>query len=372
MHAPLNHLSVSGWLSVFVLAGQIQAAHPEDDSEPQLRRNPTISNDNSTRRASPLEAPLVAYHPFKSAVGSTAIPTRAPNDAEALPLERRGKDILHSEEPMEPGRREYLWEPYLYRDAPTARERATPNINTPGADTANFPNSAFTLPEGRFYFENSPLGYYGGSTAVLAQYNWELFYRYGVTDNLEFRLYTSGFTVLDSRPTVAGFSPITFDLKYHLWDENPAYAIPAVGAEVYVQTTWGTASLNGGTQTAFSVNLDHTLPFGFSLEWNIGATQIFAQDGVNAVEENAAWSLQRDIAQDLAVFIHGYHNSASLPRGSAGRLNPSTGYHRINGRVYGAGAIWTVNQGMQVFGSLNAGTDTAPSWIALAGFAWAF
>lgn len=274
---------------------------------------------------------------------------------------------------MEPGRRRaYIWEPYLFRDTPTDRERSTPDISIPGADTANFPNSAFTLPEGRFYFENSPLGYYGGSSAAIAQYNWELFYRYGVTDNLEFRLYTSGFTVMDNRSTIAGFSPITFDLKYHLWDENTDHLIPALGAEVYVQTTWGTASLNSGTQTAFSLNVDHTLPFGLSLEWNVGVTQIFDPGGVNFIEENGAWSLQRDLTDDLAIFLHGYHNAAGLPRGSGAKLSPLNGYRRINGRVYGAGAIWTFSPEMQIFGSLNAGTDTAPSWIALAGFALAF
>ena len=36
------------------------------------------------------------------------------------------------------------------------------DISDPGPDTVNFPNSPFTLPKGRLYFENSPFGYYGG------------------------------------------------------------------------------------------------------------------------------------------------------------------------------------------------------------------
>lgn len=205
---------------------------------------------------------------------------------------------------------EYIWAPYLYHDPATAEERAQPDINTPGPDTANFPNSAFTLPEGRFYFENSPIGYYAASRRTPAQYDWELFYRYGVTDNLEFRIFTNGFTVVDGFPTTLGFSPVTFDLKYNVWEDNPDYWIPAVGVETYVQTTWGSTGLTSGTQVAWSINVDHSLPFGLALEWNIGLTKIFDR-GREVLEENASWSLQRDLTEDVAVFVHAYHNAGS-------------------------------------------------------------
>src|SRR5581483_11112897 len=37
------------------------------------------------------------------------------------------------------------------------RDPDAPDIREPGPDTANFPNSAFTLPQGRYYVEVSPV-----------------------------------------------------------------------------------------------------------------------------------------------------------------------------------------------------------------------
>ena len=37
------------------------------------------------------------------------------------------------------------------------------DIRDPDPDTANFPNGAYTLPKGRLYIENSPVGFYGAS-----------------------------------------------------------------------------------------------------------------------------------------------------------------------------------------------------------------
>ena len=63
------------------------------------------------------------------------------------------------------------------------------DIRDPDPDTANFPNGAYTLPKGRMYIENSPVSFYGPSTITPPQYNWEYLLRYGLTDNLELRLF---------------------------------------------------------------------------------------------------------------------------------------------------------------------------------------
>jgi hypothetical protein len=342
------------------------------ETDTQAAARPIRKTDAAEPPGTPEAASYLTYYPFKTA-GANTVESTSPSPEPPNRIERRGKGLTGSEVAAQPeGSRQYLWKPFLYHDSPTEEERNTPDISTPGADTANFPNSAFTLPEGRFYFENSPIGFYGSSRASPSQYNWELFYRYGVTDNLEFRLFTSGLTVVDGSPTTVGFSPATFDLKYNLWEENTDYLIPAVGIESYVQTTWGSASTVDGTQVAWSINVDHSLPFDLAFEWNVGSTQIFTPGGRSIAEANGSWSLQRDITDSVALFIHAYHNAASLPRGAISNLDPQRGFHRINGHVVGAGAIWTVGEKMQVFGSVNAGTKTAPSFIGLLGFALAF
>jgi hypothetical protein len=72
------------------------------------------------------------------------------------------------------------------------RRRMKVDIRDPDPDTANFPNGAYTVPKGRAYIENSPLGLYGPSVIGLPQYNWEYLFRYGMTDNLELRIFSRG------------------------------------------------------------------------------------------------------------------------------------------------------------------------------------
>ncbi len=74
------------------------------------------------------------------------------------------------------------------------RRRLKVDIRDPDPDTANFPNGAYTIPKGRLYIENSPVGFYGASKGTPATYQWETLMRYGLTDNLEFRIFTNGFT----------------------------------------------------------------------------------------------------------------------------------------------------------------------------------
>ena len=99
------------------------------------------------------------------------------------------------------------------------------NIRDPDPDLANFPNSAYTLPKGRLYIENSPLGLYGASrngTQPLT-YQWEYLIRYGLTDNLEFRIFSNGLTseaAQGGQPAITGYSPVAFDFKANFWEEK--------------------------------------------------------------------------------------------------------------------------------------------------------
>ncbi len=250
-------------------------------------------------------------------------------------------------------------------------KRATVDIRDPDPDTANFPNGAYTLPKGRLYIETSPLGFYGPSKISPQIYQWNVLTRYGMTDNLEFRIFSNGLTVQGARgkkPGITGFSPLAFDFKANFWEENTRYHIPAVGLEVYLQTTFGSPAFNGGTQPSINLLFDQSLPLGIGLEWNAGITGVQNASGQIVYEFSFQWSFQRQVVEDFDIFVHGFYNAAALPR----LLNVLTFANNAlpTIAVVGVGGIWTVNDHLAVFGSYNFGTTTgSPSTIALMGFA---
>lgn len=253
------------------------------------------------------------------------------------------------------------------------RWRGRPDIANPGPDLANFPNSAFTLPQGRAYIELSPFTYYGTAATTPAQYNAEFLLRYGVTDDLELRLFGNGPSRQGGRDPGWGFSPIAFDTKIQLWLEKPDYFLPAAGLEAYIQTEWlGNAAFNAGTQPSFTVNFDQSLPFEIDLEYNLGATRV--QDGVgdNVWEFSFQWALQRDFFnKNFALFIHGFVENAGLPRVPMATLAVPRADMRQN--AVGAGFVWTASSRLAIYGQVSGGTTKfTPQPIGLLGLAMAF
>lgn len=255
------------------------------------------------------------------------------------------------------------------------RHRLKINIRDPDPDTANFPNSPYTIPKGRVYIENSPLGLYSKTRNGLQPglYQWEALLRYGLTDNLEFRIFSNGLTyqsALGAQAAAFGYSPLAFDFKANFWEENTRYHIPAMGLEVYLQTELGSTPFNSGTQPSINVLFEKSLPFKLGLEYNVGVTGI--QNGANqiAYQLSFQWALEREVVEDFKVFFHGFYNASALPRllqfqsaGNSGNSVPQV-------TVMGAGGLWTVNNRLAIFGSYNFGiTDAAPQTISLMGFA---
>ena len=146
----------------------------------------------------------------------------------------------------------------LHAEEPKSNEAS---IRTPGPDLANFPNSAFTLPQGRAYVELAPLNYTrrsaGGSPT---QWSAGYLLRYGVTDDFELRLLSDGYTNVRGSDGPSGMAPQTFDFKWHFCDENKDSHLPAFGVEVAVQTDIASRAFREGTQPALSLNFDQTLP----------------------------------------------------------------------------------------------------------------
>ena len=255
------------------------------------------------------------------------------------------------------------------------RRRMRVDIRDPDPDLANFPNGAYTLPKGRLYIENSPVGFYGASKYYPRVYQWEFLLRYGLTDNLEFRIFSNGLTAQAGQGKQAGttgFSPLAFDFKANFWEENTKYHIPAMGVELYLQTTFGSPAFNGGTQPSIALLFDQSLPLGIGFEYNLGITGVQNSQSQIVYQFSFQWSFQRQVVKDFDIFVHGFYNEAALPRLlSFQAASPNDSIPRIN--VVGVGAIWTVNDRLAIFGSYNFGTTPgSPRTIALTGFAVAF
>jgi hypothetical protein len=257
------------------------------------------------------------------------------------------------------------------------RRRMKIDIRDPDPDTANFPNGAYTLPKGRVLIENSPVGFYAAARngKQAAVYQWDILLRYGLTDNLELRLFSNGLThqsALGKQPAVTGFQPLVFDFKANFWEENTRYHIPAMGVELYIQTNFGSPALSGGTQPSLNLLFDQSLPLEIGFEYNFGITGV--QNGLGQIvyQFSYQWSFQRQVVKDFDVFVHGFYNASALPRFL--QFKNAENLERIpNVTVVGAGAIRTVNDRLAIFGSYNFGvTPSSPRTIALLGFAVAF
>jgi hypothetical protein len=256
--------------------------------------------------------------------------------------------------------------------------RSSPDVSNPGPDLANFPNSAFTLPQGRAYIELAPASYAGPSKGAPAQFSSQFLLRYGLTDDVELRVFGNGETWTGGATAGWNFSPLVFDTKIQLWTEKEEYFLPAMAFEGYIQTEWlGSTNTNEGTQPSLMLNFDQSLPFDIDFEYNLGTVRTNYL-GENEWKFSFQWAFQRDLFnKDFAVFIHGYYNAASLPRvpnqstptSNAGLLGASN----ISQNVVGAGAIWTINSRLAIFTQTSAGTNSySPSIITFGGLTVAF
>lgn len=279
---------------------------------------------------------------------------------------------------------------------PESEEDATQplDIRTPGGDLANFPNSAYTLPKGGFYLETSPLTFTASSKTQSQQFNSEYLLRYGLFDFWEIRLYSQGFSMQGAPNGAVGFSPLTFDTKVHLFNEQEDWHLPAAGLEVLLQTDLlGSTAFNSGLEPAVSINFDQGLFWDLELEYNIGAARFEDSQDISKSlwQPTFSWAIQRDVVEDFAVFLNGYYNAASLPRmgresdrrtrvcpipGKSCRVEELVSQSTTLGgnqsqHAIGGGAIWTLSDKTSVYFNLATGVnEVTPSIISFCGFAW--
>ena len=244
------------------------------------------------------------------------------------------------------------------------RSRAPHTIREPGPDTANYPNSPETLPRGGVYVETSPVFWTSAiNTIQPAAYNAELLVRMGLTDRVEFRVFSSGFAWQAAglgQGATTGFQPLTFDTKIHFWEENREWFLPAAGFEAFVQTPWGSPAFNAGTQPGLMMLFRNTLWWGVTAEWNVGLAADSTQTGGLVPIDIAQWAFTKSLTDSFDVFVHGFVNESALPR-----LSAQT--------VVGAGFIWYPSDRLSVFGNWGAGTDrSGPATTCQLGCAGSF
>ena len=264
-------------------------------------------------------------------------------------------------------------------DKPTSE----PDISTPGPDFGDLPNSAYTLPQGRSYIEWAPLSYQGQDRQNAASNSGAYLLRYGITDNVELRLGGAGLvSVFDPGKTVTGFAPIVIDTKIHLWNDKIEMLIPAASFEAYIQTDWGSSSLQGGVQPSLNMNLDFPFTEKTCVEMSFGYTEV--QEAVNVVTGERfiprfsheipmidkktfnvnvfsyQWAIQQQVTDSFQVFLQGYYGGSTfLP-------NPTA-------KLIGIGYFYQISKRSMFYNSYNAGLDpNAPSFASQAGFAFAF
>ena len=228
------------------------------------------------------------------------------------------------------------------------RSREPHTIRDPGPDTANYPNSPETLPRGAVYLETSPVFWTSAiSTIQPAAYNAEALLRLGLTDRVEFRLYSSGFTWQAAgfgQGQTTGVSPLIFDTKIHFWEENRDWFLPAVGFEAFIQTPWASPAFNAGTQPGLMMLFRNTLGAGVTAEWNVGLAADSTASGGYTPVDIVQWAFTKSVTEDFDVFVHGFQNESAMPR-----LSAQT--------VVGGGFIWYPNDRVSVYGNWGAGTD---------------
>lgn len=238
----------------------------------------------------------------------------------------------------------------------SSQAESVASIQMPAPDLANYPNSAFTLPQQGSYIEMM-LVYNAKTTANPAQYNLGYLLRYGLTDSLELRLQSNGVTVIDAEKTLLGIGPQSFDIKWHIMDTPINSFLPAMAIETALQTEWASPALNSGLQPALSINFDQNLNDTISIEYNIGFISQQTNSARNVYQLALSWAVQAAVNKDIAIFTHGYANTAA----------------GINTIALGGGVQWLLTRRIALFANASVGlTSNMPELFSLLGFAIAF
>lgn len=253
------------------------------------------------------------------------------------------------------------------------------DIANPGPDMGDYPNSAYTLRKGQAYVEMGPASFRTKNASTSSAYATPFLLRYGVTDDVEFRVLGTGLTSLISPNQTTGFGVLTFDTKIHLWNDRMEYFIPAVSFEASLQSRLGSPAFQAGIDPSLNINMDFPFTEQTNLEATVsyagGESSIYLITGgggpadrhptvVNVSQNYFTFSVQAALEQEVtdtfSVFVHGYYG---VPVQASGGSDA----------VAGAGFFYQINRRVMTFGSANAGlTETVSPFLTQLGVAIAF
>lgn len=236
------------------------------------------------------------------------------------------------------------------------RDTTKPDITNPGPDTANFPMSPYTLPQGRVYWENFPIYFDIHKNRETHTYYWPYLLRIGLTDRLELRFSGQGIT---STHRNLGFWPLEIGFKVHIWGTPDTRWIPSFGIESSIITEIASKKFRNGTQFGINALFFQTFTKRLSLEWNVGTYSVSVQKSrERKFIALINWALEYDISENIGLFFEGQYNSRQYPK-------------YPDSFLLGAGFISTLTQRICIFGSynwqvLNHGNDNANLGFAVA------
>jgi hypothetical protein len=248
-------------------------------------------------------------------------------------------------------------------------DREWPDIKNPGLDLGDFPNSAYTIPAGTCQVEFAPFGILGADRESQPEINMQFLLRFGLTDDVEFRVMGNGLTWNYTDPQFVGYSPLTLDGKVHLWDEKREWFLPATSLEVALTTDWGSKELSSGYQPTVSLNNDFALSETLNLEWTLGYGEVIGTLSTRS-QNNALltgnvnqvffqWSLGKELTEKLQVFVTG--ETAQHVAGQSA------------GTTLAWGGSWQRSDRLMYYGIMGWGTTPdAPSIGAQLGLGYAF
>lgn len=234
-------------------------------------------------------------------------------------------------------------------------------IEEPGPDSADFPDSAFTVKPGVVYVETS-LTSTSTKGPRIRDYFTNTLIRVGLVEDWELRISSPGVTQ-EVGPGIdtTGFGPLTFGFKHHLWNEDEDGWLPALGVIAQVTTPTGSAAFQPGAATpTIFFNFDKGMPMEFDFEINTGLTWAKDDNGDRFLQGNILWALGHEIAPHVEVFNHGFANF------------PAAGGRGVE-VVTGPGIAWINSPRTMLDFSLNFGlTPDSPHRLTRFGLSLAF
>jgi len=187
-----------------------------------------------------------------------------------------------------------------------------PSVRKPLPDSEVFASNAYTLSKGMLYLESNPIFIAGKSSSDPKTHNMPTLLRYGLNDSVELQLFSNSLTVEFGDSNRTGFSPIVFGMKLHFWDENEALYLPAVGLEIFLQSSFGSSFLNTGVQPSFNLLFSKDLPWDLILDSSVGlqSQNIGLDRGADGFELVVSGALTKKITHRLSFFTQALYNGA--------------------------------------------------------------